>query len=83
MALVIYPPLQTLYMLTPESTERSKLSWSTTEETLRKVFEEYGKVLDAAVMRDRDTRRSRGFGFVTFDSKDEASNAVQSLDGAE
>ena len=42
------------------------LAFDTTEETFRTYFERFGKVLDAVVMRDPHTQRSRGFGFVTF-----------------
>jgi RNA recognition motif-containing protein len=38
-----------------------------TEEEFREFFEQYGTVVDSVVMFDRDTRRSRGFGFVTFE----------------
>ncbi|KAF5351833.1 hypothetical protein D9756_007407 [Leucocoprinus leucothites] len=62
------------------------LSWNTTDDSLRGAFGEYGNVVDCIVMRDRDTGRSRGFGFVTFGSQDEAQNAIngmheQDLDG--
>ncbi|KAI9930271.1 hypothetical protein ASPWEDRAFT_35576 [Aspergillus wentii DTO 134E9] len=59
------------------------LSWNTTDETLRHAFSEYGHVLDSIVMRDRDTGRSRGFGFVTFGSEQEASGAVDALNEQE
>jgi hypothetical protein len=80
-----YPPLssQPLHALTLESTEHSGLAYATTEETVRKAFEKHSAVADVAIVTDRDTGRSRGFGFVTFDSEDEASNAVQKLDGTE
>ncbi|CUA70457.1 Glycine-rich RNA-binding protein 2, mitochondrial [Rhizoctonia solani] len=61
------------------------LSWNTNDETLR-AFQEFGQVLDSIVMRDRETGRSRGFGFVTFSNEAEAQNAMsqmneQELDG--
>lgn len=40
-----------------------------TEQDFRKYFEEYGRITDAVVMIDRDTQRSRGFGFVSFDEE--------------
>lgn len=57
------------------------LSWDTTEETLRKAFEEHGEVTEAKVMMDRDSGRSRGFGFVSFASSDAADAAVNALNG--
>ncbi|PAV18913.1 RNA-binding domain-containing [Pyrrhoderma noxium] len=59
------------------------LSWNTTDDTLRKAFSEYGQVLDSIVMRDRDTGRSRGFGFVTFSSEAEATGAISALNEQE
>ncbi|KAG2153647.1 uncharacterized protein EDB93DRAFT_207106, partial [Suillus bovinus] len=62
------------------------LSWNTTDDTLRNAFSSYGPVLDSIVMRDRDTGRSRGFGFVTYGTTEEANHAIanmneQELDG--
>ncbi|KAI0829893.1 hypothetical protein BC628DRAFT_1359236 [Trametes gibbosa] len=59
------------------------LSWNTTDDSLRSAFGNYGQILDSIVMRDRDTGRSRGFGFVTFSSAGEAQNAIQSLNEQE
>ncbi|RPD63722.1 hypothetical protein L227DRAFT_466385, partial [Lentinus tigrinus ALCF2SS1-6] len=59
------------------------LSWNTTDDTLRNAFSSYGQILDSIVMRDRDTGRSRGFGFVTFSSGAEAQNAIASLNEQE
>ncbi|TDL26048.1 RNA-binding domain-containing protein [Rickenella mellea] len=59
------------------------LSWNTTDDTLRTAFSEYGQVLDSIVMRDRDTGRSRGFGFVTFSTDGEAQNAISNLNEQE
>ncbi|XP_068200303.1 heterogeneous nuclear ribonucleoprotein 27C-like isoform X3 [Palaemon carinicauda] len=42
------------------------LSWETTQETLQRYFGQYGEVIDCVVMKNSDTGRSRGFGFVTF-----------------
>jgi RNA recognition motif-containing protein len=58
------------------------LSWNTTRETLRAAFEAYGEVADAVVVMDRDTGRSRGFGFVTFTVSDDGSKALAALNGA-
>jgi cold-inducible RNA-binding protein len=58
------------------------LSWGTSESELRTAFEEFGEVTYAKVVTDRDTGRSRGFGFVEYNSRDEADNARQQMDGA-
>ncbi|KAI6026376.1 hypothetical protein BKA83DRAFT_4242595 [Pisolithus microcarpus] len=55
------------------------LSWNTTDETLRQAFSPYGSVLDSIVMRDRETGRSRGFGFVTYGTSQEAEAAISSM----
>ncbi|KAF9162302.1 hypothetical protein DFQ26_003693 [Actinomortierella ambigua] len=59
------------------------LSWHTTDDTLREAFEVYGHVTDVIVMRDRDTGRSRGFGFVTLDNQTDAEKAIDQLNGVE
>ena len=58
------------------------LPWSVDNLALENLFSEQGKVLEAKVVYDRDSGRSRGFGFVTYDSADEVSNAIESLNGA-
>jgi RNA recognition motif-containing protein len=58
------------------------LSWDTDHHGLRDAFDEYGNVIDAKVITERDTGRSRGFGFVTFESPDGASSAMSAMDGA-
>lgn len=58
------------------------LSWNTDEMGLKSAFEEFGLVVDAKVITDRDTGRSRGFGFVTFNANDDAAEAQAKLDGA-
>lgn len=59
------------------------LSWNTNDETLRNVFSQYGNVLDSIVMRDRETGRSRGFGFVTYGTEGEAQHAIGTASGME
>jgi RNA recognition motif-containing protein len=48
------------------------LSWDTDDEGLRRAFESFGDIQEATVIRHRDTGRSRGFGFVTFATDEEA-----------
>ncbi|CAG8462845.1 5779_t:CDS:2 [Paraglomus occultum] len=55
------------------------LPWSTNDSDLRIKFEEYGQVEDAVVIRDRETGRSRGFGFVTYSTNEEAENAISNM----
>jgi len=59
------------------------LSFNTREDTLRTKFEEFGTVEEAVVITDRETGRSRGFGFVSFSTADEAENAVKNMNNAE
>ncbi len=59
------------------------LAWATTTDSLRAAFEPFGEITDAVVITDRDTGRSRGFGFVTFSTPDEADTARTSMDGAD
>ena len=53
----------------------------TTEEDLRDRFGRYGKLNDVFLPRDRDTRKPKGFGFVTFDVRADAEDAVKAQDG--
>ena len=55
------------------------LSYSMEENELREAFENYGEVTDAAVIRDRDTGRHRGFGFVTMPDDAAAQAAIDAL----
>lgn len=59
------------------------LSYETEEESLRSLFSQYGDVISARVITDRDTGRSRGFGFVEMGDEDAARAAMSGLDGAE
>ncbi|KAJ7755710.1 hypothetical protein DFH07DRAFT_821534 [Mycena maculata] len=59
------------------------LSWNTTDDSLREAFGQYGQVVDSIVMKDRETQRSRGFGFVTFNSAEEADAAINGLNDQE
>ncbi|XP_039028787.1 glycine-rich RNA-binding protein 2, mitochondrial-like isoform X1 [Hibiscus syriacus] len=57
------------------------ISFQTDDQGLREAFSQYGEVVEARVIVDRETGRSRGFGFVTYASTDDASSAIQALDG--
>ena len=59
------------------------LSWDTDSAGLQRAFEEHGAVREATVITDRDTGRSRGFGFVTFENAADASTAMQELNGTD
>ena len=59
------------------------LSWNTTDEGLMQAFERFGEVVEAKVITDRDTGRSRGFGFVTFNEEGPAQQAVSEMNGTE
>ncbi len=59
------------------------VSWDTTEDGLRKAFEPFGEVTEAKIITDRDTGRSRGFGFVTFADDANAMAAISKMDGTE
>jgi len=56
------------------------LPWSTTEEELRQMFAEMGEVQSVALITDRETGRSRGFGFVELDDEG-AQKAISELNG--
>ena len=57
------------------------LSYEMSEENLRTEFAEYGEVQSAKIITDRDTGRSRGFGFVEMNSDDEGKKAMEELNG--
>ena len=59
------------------------LSWDTTDQSLAQAFEAHGQVTEAKVIMDRDTGRSRGFGFVTFSESGEAATAIRMMDGTD
>lgn len=53
------------------------LPWSITNDTLRELFAQYGEITDCVVITDRDTGRSKGFGFVTFAKEEDAKKAME------
>jgi len=57
------------------------LPYSMTDDELRDLFVEYGTVASAQVITDRETNRSKGFGFVEMSTEDESKNAIQGLNG--
>jgi RNA recognition motif-containing protein len=59
------------------------LSYNTGDRDLQEMFEEYGSVQSAQVIMDRDTGRSKGFGFVEMGSDEEAQAAIKGLNGKE
>jgi len=59
------------------------LSWNTDEGALKAAFEPFGVVTEAKVITDRDSGRSRGFGFVTMDAPASAAKAIEEMDGVE
>ena len=59
------------------------LSFSTTEDELRQMFEAYGQVDRVSIMTDRDTGRSRGFGFVEMTSNEDGDKAITALNGSQ
>ena len=58
-------------------------AFSTTEEDLRAMFEPYGAIESVAVVTDRFTGRSRGFGFVEMNDREQAQKAIEALNGKE
>ncbi|KAJ8270077.1 hypothetical protein GJAV_G00110070 [Gymnothorax javanicus] len=57
------------------------LNFDTTEESLELAFSKYGNISKIDVIRDRETHRSRGFGFVTFENPDDAKDALEGMNG--
>lgn len=57
------------------------LAWATTDDTLRAAFEHLGEVTESKVIIDRDSGRSRGFGFVSFADASACQEAVATMDG--
>lgn len=57
------------------------LPFQLTEDELQEVFAQFGEVQAARIIRDRETQRSRGFGFVEMPNDEEASKAIEALNG--
>lgn len=60
----------------------SNLPWSVDNSARANLFRGQGKVLEASIAYDRESGRSKGFGFVTYGSAEEVSKAISNLDGA-
>lgn len=60
----------------------SSLSFSTTDQELKQLFNSYGNVSSAKVIMDRDNNRSKGFGFVEMPDQAEGEKAIKELDGS-
>lgn len=60
----------------------AKLDFNITSEQLKEAFQAYGTVIKATVATDRETGKSRGFGFVEMSDRDEAMSAIKGLDGS-
>lgn len=61
----------------------AKLSYNTTEDTVREVFQEFGEVKSVKIVIDREQNRSKGFGFVEMSNDSEAKQAISALDETE
>ncbi|MDA3871285.1 MAG: RNA-binding protein [Candidatus Marinimicrobia bacterium] len=57
------------------------LSYEVTEDELKQMFEEYGSIVKAIIIKDRETGRSKGFGFVEMNEQEDGKKAIQELDG--
>lgn len=61
----------------------ANLSFKLREDRLRKIFEPYGEVESARIITDRNTGRSKGFGFVVMPNEEQAENAIKELNNME
>lgn len=59
------------------------LPFSTTDDELQQLFAQHGTVVSAVVVKDRDTGRSKGFGFVEFENDEEGKAAEKALNGSD
>lgn len=59
------------------------LSYQITDADLKELFEEYGEVSSAKIITDRETRRSKGYGFVEMSNEEEGQRAIEELNDAE
>jgi RNA recognition motif-containing protein len=59
------------------------LSWNTDDHGLKEAFAPFGEIVEAKVITDRDSGRSRGFGFVTFEDDEAAEKAISAMNNTE
>ena len=59
------------------------ISYSATEDTIKELYEQYGKVNSVKIIIDRYTQRSKGFGFVEMEDENEATEAINAINGLE
>ncbi|XP_010446462.1 PREDICTED: glycine-rich RNA-binding protein 8-like [Camelina sativa] len=59
------------------------LAWATGDQDLQRTFEQFGEVIDSKIINDRETGRSRGFGFVTFKDEKSMRDAIEEMNGKE
>jgi len=59
------------------------ISWDTNDESLKAFFSKVGEVVDAIIVKDKRTGKSKGFGFVTMSSEEEATKALETLNNQE
>ncbi|XP_073030333.1 glycine-rich RNA-binding protein 7-like isoform X1 [Primulina eburnea] len=57
------------------------LAWATTDQSLEHAFGQFGDVIDSKIINDRETGRSRGFGFVTFKDEQSMRDAIEGMNG--
>ncbi|MQL05632.1 RNA-binding protein, partial [Escherichia coli] len=57
------------------------LAWATDSDALEKAFSPYGEIIESKVINDRETGRSRGFGFVTFATEQAMRDAIEAMNG--
>ncbi|KAL8116156.1 hypothetical protein AgCh_022598 [Apium graveolens] len=59
------------------------LAWATTDVSLENAFSQFGDITDSKIINDRETGRSRGFGFVTFKDEKSMRDAIEGMNGQE
>ena len=57
------------------------LAWATSDRSLEEAFSQYGEIVDSKIINDRETGRSRGFGFVTFKDEQALRDAIEGMNG--